>query len=181
MILNNFISLLFEKAWFFYGNLRASFFGVRLGRGARISPKAKIKKAYYVGNAIVASKVIMGEGSYINSGIIFSGAIGKYCSIGYNVLIGPTEHNPNNYTTSPFLAKKQGYSVQETEINKKQPIINDEVWIGANVVILKGVEIGRGSIIAAGAIVNKNIPEMEIWGGVPAKFIKKRVVCQNNG
>ena len=50
--------------------------------------------------------------------------------------------------------------------------IGDNVWIGANVTILKGISIGNGSIIAAGAVVNTNIPSCEIWGGVPARKIK---------
>ncbi|MEF2675203.1 MAG: acyltransferase [Eubacteriales bacterium] len=51
--------------------------------------------------------------------------------------------------------------------------INDNVWIGANSVILKGITIGEGSIIAAGSVVNKSVPAHELWGGVPAKCIKK--------
>lgn len=47
-------------------------------------------------------------------------------------------------------------------------------WIGTHVVILPGVTIGQGAIVAAGSLVNKDIPDFEIWGGVPAKFIKAR-------
>lgn len=53
-------------------------------------------------------------------------------------------------------------------------VIEEDVWCGANVTILKGVTIGKGSIIAAGAVVTKNVGEYEIWGGVPAKKIKNR-------
>ena len=53
-------------------------------------------------------------------------------------------------------------------------VLRDHVWIGANAVILKGVEIGRGAVVAAGAVVTKNIPPNEIWGGVPAKKIGER-------
>lgn len=52
--------------------------------------------------------------------------------------------------------------------------IGDDVWIGTHAVILPGVTIGKGAIIAAGGVVNRNVPEYEIWGGVPARFIKKR-------
>ena len=52
--------------------------------------------------------------------------------------------------------------------------IEENVWIGANCTVLKGVTIGRGSVIGAGSLINKNIPKNEIWGGSPAKFIKKR-------
>lgn len=52
-------------------------------------------------------------------------------------------------------------------------VINDNVFIGARCIILKGVTIGSKSIIGAGSVVTKNIPEGEIWAGNPAKFIKK--------
>ncbi len=53
-------------------------------------------------------------------------------------------------------------------------VIGADVWIGANVVILKGVSIGDGAVIAAGAVCNKDVPTMEIWGGVPARRISMR-------
>ena len=53
-------------------------------------------------------------------------------------------------------------------------VIEDDVWCGANVTILKGVTIGRGSIVAAGAVVTTSFPPYSIIGGVPAKFLKKR-------
>ncbi|MBN1187222.1 MAG: acyltransferase [Bacteroidales bacterium] len=70
-------------------------------------------------------------------------------------------------------------------IDKKKPIfrqglqnapiiIEDDVWIGANVTILKGVKIGKGTIIAAGAVVTTDVPEYSIFGGVPAKLLKTR-------
>lgn len=53
-------------------------------------------------------------------------------------------------------------------------VIEDDVWCGANVTILKGVTIGRGSVVAAGAVVTKSFPPYSIIGGVPAKLIKMR-------
>ena len=65
----------------------------------------------------------------------------------------------------------RGADIQDV---KSAPIIiGDYVFIGARCVICKGIEIGERSIIAAGSIVTKNIPAGEIWGGSPAKFIKK--------
>ena len=52
--------------------------------------------------------------------------------------------------------------------------VEDDVWAGANITILKGVTIGRGSVIAAGAIVTKSCPPYSIIGGVPAKVLKYR-------
>lgn len=58
--------------------------------------------------------------------------------------------------------------------NDKDVIIEEDVWCGANVTILKGVRIGRGAIIAAGSVVTKDIPPYSICGGIPAKVIKQK-------
>ena len=58
-------------------------------------------------------------------------------------------------------------------------VIEEDVWCGANVTILKGVTIGRGSIIAAGAVVTKDIPRYSVAGGVPAKVIKRRMTDED--
>ena len=58
--------------------------------------------------------------------------------------------------------------------NDAPVVIEDDVWIGANVTRLKGVTIGRGSVVAAGAVVTKSCPPYSIIGGVPAKVLKMR-------
>ena len=55
-------------------------------------------------------------------------------------------------------------------------VIEDDVWIGANVVVLKGVTVGRGAIIAAGSVLTHSVAPFEIWGGVPARKLKTRPV-----
>ena len=57
--------------------------------------------------------------------------------------------------------------------HSKKVRINQNVWIGENVVILKGVEIGKNSVIAAGSVVTRSFPERSVIGGVPAKLIKR--------
>jgi acetyltransferase-like isoleucine patch superfamily enzyme len=59
-------------------------------------------------------------------------------------------------------------------------IIEDDVWIGANTIVLKGVNIGRGAIIGAGAVVTKSIPSMAIAVGIPAKPLRYREASQSN-
>lgn len=64
----------------------------------------------------------------------------------------------------PILKREKGYDADV--------IINEDVWIASRVTLLKGVNIGRGAIIAAGAVVNKDVLPYSIVGGVPARFIK---------
>lgn len=66
------------------------------------------------------------------------------------------------------------YSTDKLPENDADTIIEEDVWTGANVVILKGITIGRGTVIAAGAVVNKSSPPYSIIGGVPAKVLKFR-------
>lgn len=62
----------------------------------------------------------------------------------------------------------------------KITIVEDDVWIGTCATIVAGVKIGKGAIVAAGALVNKDIPACEIWGGVPAKKISDRFQNEND-
>ncbi|MBR4967709.1 MAG: acyltransferase [Bacteroidaceae bacterium] len=95
-------------------------------------------------------------------------------TIGNNVIFGPAptivtgDHIINCIGTPMFLYKKKG---PEEDL---PVVIEDDVWVGANVTILKGVTIGRGSVIAAGAVVNKSTPPYSISGGIPAKTIRFR-------
>lgn len=60
------------------------------------------------------------------------------------------------------------------EVIKAAPVvIEDYAFIGANTIILKGVNIGKGSVVGAGSVVSKSIPSGEVWAGNPARFIKK--------
>lgn len=57
---------------------------------------------------------------------------------------------------------------------KTQPVLlKENVFIGAHTIILKGVTVGRNSVVGAGSVVTKSIPDNEIWGGAPARYIKK--------
>ena len=83
-------------------------------------------------------------------------------------------HQINTFTSFPLKAKftKKDYHLDAT--TNRPIIIEDEVWIGLGVTILSGIRIGRGSIIAAGSVVSKDIPAFTIAGGCPAKVIKNR-------
>ena len=94
-----------------------------------------------------------------------SARIGTNVKIGGCVLITDTDAHPMDY-----VARRSS-----NEGTKSAPvIIEDDVWIGANVTILKGVTIGRGSVVAAGAVLTQSFPPYSIIGGVPARLLKQR-------
>lgn len=112
--------------------------------------------------------ITFGKGSYCGEFCVFGSnasiEIGRNVMIAAAVTIRDTDHIYQDCTTP---MSSQG-------INSTPVLIEDDVWIGHGVTILKGVHIGTGVIIAAGAVVTKNIPSYSIGGGVPAKIIGSR-------
>ncbi len=143
----------------------------RIDFPSRVDDGAILHKCKIACNCDIRSGVEILEHSYVNRGSnIMSGKIGKYCSIGYNVDIGMFEHPLDRVSTSK--------EIYEEENNWNEvcapPIIKNDVWIGSKATILQGVTVGNGAIIAAGAVVTKDVPAYAVVGGVPAKIIKYR-------
>ncbi|MFP7421406.1 CatB-related O-acetyltransferase [Streptococcus ruminicola] len=99
--------------------------------------------------------------------------IGNFCSFAKNTFfcLGG-EHDYKTLSTYPFESKISDNKI--TSFSKGDIVIGDDVWIGVNVTILSGVKIGQGAIIAAGSVVTKDVEPYSIYGGVPARLIKKR-------
>ena len=95
-------------------------------------------------------------------------------TIGNNVIFGPAPTIVTGDHRIDVIGKPIFSSYDKLPENDAPVIIQDDVWVGANVTILKGVTIGRGSVIAAGSVVNKSTPPYSISGGIPAKTIKFR-------
>ena len=134
---------------------------------------------YLADDVDVRDNVSIGAHSYANRGtIIFKGStIGNYCSIGYNVSIGPPEHPVNFYSTCPDAYRLEGVKSicpwpEDDIINPV--VIGNDVWIGSNAIILQGCKIGDGAVVAGGAVVTHDVAPYTIVGGVPAKRIKDR-------
>ena len=122
----------------------------------------------------------LGRYSYITrDSFIYYADIGNFCSIAGNVTIGLPEHNLNCVSTSPVFFKEDNYFNKNFARNipqeQKRVQIGNDVWVGENAIILSGVSIGNGAVIAAGAVVTKNVPPYSIVGGVPAKIIRYRM------
>lgn len=117
--------------------------------------------------------ISIGSNVFIGSGAIFSAdrskiTIGSYVMFGPRVIVSGGDHEITSLT-------KPMYSVVEKSSScDADVLIGDDVWIGANCVVLKGVTIGTGSVIAAGSIVTKDVESYSIYAGVPAKKIKNR-------
>lgn len=141
--------------------------------------KSRIHKTSHVRGKCFLENVVIGEESYIsgdmlgfNHTMIRDTIIGKYCSIGPNLTTLPHSHPATNASTYPF------YSANEEVVITRKIIIQNDVWIGANVLILGGVTIESGAIIGAGSVVTKDVPAYTIYAGNPAKKIKKRFTNQ---
>lgn len=107
--------------------------------------------------------ITIGKNVFINSGCHFQDQggieIGDGALIGHNVVLATINHD-----LKPSMKRKNHYA----------PIkIGSNVWIGSNATILQGVTIGEWAVIAAGAVVTKNVEPYTVVGGVPAKFIKR--------
>lgn len=110
--------------------------------------------------------------------------IGNRVQFGLNCNVSANVHFGNNILMASnvsFVGRKDhgfeipGQFIWDTEGDRKGiTIIEDDVWLGDSVIICGPLKIGRGSIVAAGAVVTKDIPECEIWGGVPARKISDR-------
>lgn len=119
-------------------------------------------------SATFATDIKLGEGSGIGAGcsIPTGVSIGDNVMMGIDILMFTNEHRHDDINVP---MGKQG----RTEV---EPIvIGDDVWIGSRSLIMKGVTIGHGAIIAAGSVVTKDVPPYEIWGGNPARFLKSRL------
>lgn len=112
--------------------------------------------------------VSVGSGSMVGENCFLDGFGGL--RIGRNVLIA---HN------SSLIAEDHGYATRRIPI-RRQPktpgpiVVEDDVWIGCGVRVLKGVTIGQGAIIAAGAVVTKDVPPFAIVGGIPGRVLAMR-------
>ena len=141
--------------------------------------KADLRKVRFTPPCNIIQSEI-GDYTYIsvNSYISYT-KIGKFCSIGPNVLCGWGIHPVHFISTSPMfysVSKQNGFALANRNKveERKQIVIGNDVFIGANVTILDGVTIGHGAVIGAGATVTKDIPSYAVAAGVPAKVIKYR-------
>ncbi|KRF13738.1 hypothetical protein ASG90_12905 [Nocardioides sp. Soil797] len=140
---------------------------------------------WFMAPTVSKTPLRIGAFSYFVGGVIDScSEIGRYCSFAAGIRIGEPDHPTSWLSSSPFQydARRFGWHssasdaevVQETPFVRGPARIGNDVWIGANAVLLRGITVGDGAVIAAGAVVTRDVPPYAIVGGVPAKVIRHR-------
>lgn len=133
------------------------------------------KNNFGVNSSLLCSKWGRCSGCNVNCNIAYT-SIGNYCQIASFVTIGPRNHVFTNFTINdfPYLENEHSYSLGDGMFEGYFNKIGHDVWIGASVIIIQGVEIGNGAIVAMGSAVTKSVPPYAIVGGNPAKIIRYR-------
>lgn len=172
---------------FFSSQVRAK--GLRIGRNVRFTGTFKFGRNVFLSdNVIMYRNIIIDDYSYIGDNVEFrchssvAIRIGKKCTVNKNsILIGKVDIGDDvmiapdcniigashNFSESKTLIREQG-------IERKGVVIENNVWLGAKVIVLDGVSIGTGSVIGAGSVVTKSIPSYSIAVGNPCKVVKRR-------
>jgi acetyltransferase-like isoleucine patch superfamily enzyme len=159
-------------------------------------PRCHIATPYIAGNVTLGQGcslsrgvelgpgVTLGDWSYVNSGtLIASGRIGRFCSVGSLCQIGMPNHPMDFLSTSPKLYGPANVfdDGQQWDHYAEPPEIGSDVWIGAHAFVRQGVRVGSGAVIAAGAVVVKDVPAFAVVAGVPARVMRYRFSSQTIG
>ena len=158
----------------------------------------KYKTSCFIKNIIKAPNITVGDYTYYDDKIDPAGfeknnvlfnypefgdrlIIGKFCQIAFGTkfIMGPANHRLCSVTTYPFNVFGGAWTENTPPHLNQLPrkgdiVIGNDVWVGRESVIMPGVKIGDGAIIAAYSVVAKDIPAYTVYGGNPAEFIKKR-------
>lgn len=149
------------------------------GRGARVCRRVRLDVLPFQPFRLGAGSTIE-DFSVINNGV---GAvvIGDHSRVGIgNVLIGPvTVGNQVILAQNVVLSGlNHGYEdvtvpIRQQPVSTREIVVEEECWLGANVVVTAGVRIGRHSVVAAGSVVTKDVPPFSVVGGNPARVLKR--------
>jgi len=148
--------------------------GVRLGNNNVFEEGVKLNRNVSVSNSFIGKYTYIADRTHLNNT-----EIGRFCSIGPEVLCGLGIHPTHIVSTHPSFFSIRGQSQiiftnQNYFEETKRTVIGNDVWIGARVTILDGVKIGDGAVIGAGSVVTKDVPPYAIVVGSPARVIRYR-------
>lgn len=130
--------------------------GLKIGQGSKIHVFARF---FEPKNIEIGQDTVVGEFAFLDGRTSLK--IGSHVDIASQVLIYNSQHDIDD---------------EEFKAKEKPVLVEDYVFIGPRAIILPGVKIGRGAVVAAGAVVTKDVPEGKVVGGVPAKVIRERKI-----
>ena len=157
---------------------------VTFDRAATVEPYSLLMSGYELPS--------IGSFSYSWSPVPFGASIGRYCSISWDLKIMFENHPTDFVSTSSFsydsigpifasaladfeVSELERYPWNVTRPNRNsQPVIENDVWIGAQALLAKGITLGTGCVVGAGSVVTKSVPPYAIVGGNPARIIRMR-------
>lgn len=161
-----------------------------------VYPNEAIKRVCFIKNTVTRPNIIVGDYTYyddpghperfedhVTHHYEFLGdrlVIGKFCAIakGVEFIMNGANHRMNSVTTYPFNIMANGWEKATPALVdlpfKGDTVVGNDVWIGQNVTVLPGINIGDGAIIAANAVVTRDIPAYHIAGGNPARILRAR-------
>lgn len=153
---------------------------------AKLWPKTRLlveSPVWLAGNITMRGSI--GAYTFLRDGVRIAGQvshIGRFCSLAPGVVIGDSNHPTEWLSTHSFQwgegswipSKALGRFDTPPDRKGRRTLIGNDVWIGANAIILPGITIGDGAIIAAGSVVSRDVPPYAIVGGVPARVIRFR-------
>lgn len=149
-----------------------------VGDGARcdhsqLADHVRIDRFNHIFRARIGRRTYTGPGA-----VIMQAEIGAFCSIAWGVTIGPPEHDFRRVTSHSFLYNDHDGLRPPGEIAydrfAKPCVIGNDVWIGAQATVLRGVRVGDGAVIGAHALVTRDVPPYTIVAGVPARVRRER-------
>ena len=138
---------------------------IQIGQGTEIQRLCRIcigEDGSLEPRLTIGCRVFIGQGTHLS--------VMRAMTIGNNTIIGSNSYlltNNHRFESRDIPIRDQGYEC-------KPLVVGEDVWIGANCVIMPGIEIGQGAIIGAGSVLTKSVGSYEIWAGIPARKIGNR-------
>ncbi len=131
---------------------------------------------YIARGSLVTPGTSFGFGTVIFGSGVFKGSaqirIGRYCAVGDGVRMISSDHRTDRANLQIILQKRLGFG--DLDIARGPIEVGNNVWIGDAAILLSGVTVGDGAVIAAGAVVTRDVPAFAIVGGSPARLIRMR-------
>lgn len=175
--------MLNKLKWLFFRRFQLinTLSGLTIHWTSYIDPQSTLSGYNRIGRRCRINDSTVGSCTYISADTkINRTKIGKFCSIGQECIIGGVARHPTDWlSTHPaFFSTKSQANITFATIDQFEEQgtveIGNDVWIGVRALVFDGCRIGDGAIVAAGAVVTKDVPPYAIYGGVPAKLIRYR-------